>query len=182
MKVLTQKELPNSQVFFEIRVEGEEFQKGLDASYRKNAPKLSVPGFRKGKAPKNLVLKTYGVGILFDDAIGETYPAAYEKAITDAMDKVNASIDAKTKADEERKAQEEAAAAAAQAQERSTPAPQQYSYTPSGSASGPGSGPTGGGYHSSGGSAGSTGGSASPGWSVPANPDPSQLPGTAPSL
>ena len=36
-----------------------------------------------------------------------------EKAITDAMDKVNASIDAKTKADEERKAQEEAAAAAA---------------------------------------------------------------------
>ena len=84
MKVLTQKELPNSQVFFEIRVEGEEFQKGLDASYRKNAPKLSVPGFRKGKAPKNLVLKTYGVGILFDDAIGETYPAAYEKAITDA--------------------------------------------------------------------------------------------------
>ena len=99
-----------------------------------------------------------------------------EKAITDAMDKVNASIDAKTKADEERKAQEEAAAAAA-AQAQSTPAPQQYSYTPSGSASGPGSG-----YHSSGGSAGSTGGSASPGWSVPANPDPSQLPGTDPSL
>ena len=105
-----------------------------------------------------------------------------EKAIADAMDKVNASIDAKTKADEERKAQEEAAAAAAQAQERSRPAPQQYSYTPSGSASGPGSGPSGGGYHSSGGSAGSTGGSASPGWSVPANPDPSQLPGTDPSL
>lgn len=105
-----------------------------------------------------------------------------EKAITDAMDKVNASIDAKTKADEERKAQEEAAAAAAQAQAQSTPAPQQYSYTPSGSASGPGSGPSGGGYHSSGGSAGSTGGSASPGWSVPANPDPSQLPGTDPSL
>ena len=105
-----------------------------------------------------------------------------EKAITDAMDKVNASIGAKNKADEERKAQEEAAAAAAQAQERSTPAPQQYSYMPSGSASGSGSGPTGGGYHSSGGSAGSTGGSASPGWSVPANPDPSQLPGTDPSL
>lgn len=104
-----------------------------------------------------------------------------EKAITDAMDKVNASIDANLKADEERKAQEEAAAAAA-AQAQSTPAPQQYSYTPSGSASGPGSGPTGGGYHSSGGSAGSTGGSASPGWSVPANPDPSQLPGTDPSL
>ncbi|MBQ3077860.1 MAG: trigger factor [Clostridia bacterium] len=84
MKVLNQKELPNSQVHLEIRVEGEEFQKGLDAAYRKNAPKMSVPGFRKGKAPKNLVLKTYGIGVLFDDAISETYPAAYEAAITEA--------------------------------------------------------------------------------------------------
>jgi len=84
MKVLSQKELPNSQVHLEIRVEGEEFQKGLDASYRKNAPKMSVPGFRKGKAPKNLVLKTYGVGVLFDDAISETYPNAYEQAIVEA--------------------------------------------------------------------------------------------------
>lgn len=106
-----------------------------------------------------------------------------EKAVTDAMDKVNASIDAKHKADGERKAQEEAAAAAAaQAQEQSTPAPQQHSYMPSGPASGSGPGPTGGGYHSSGGPAGPTGGSAPPGWSVPANPDPSQLPGTDPSL
>lgn len=105
-----------------------------------------------------------------------------EEAITDAMDKVNASIDAKTKADEERKAQEDAAAAAAAAQAQNTPAPRQYSYTPSGSASGSGSGSSGGGYHSSGGSTGSAGGSASPGWSVPADPDPSQLPGTDPSL
>lgn len=115
---------------------------------------------------------------------GERLYSSSEGKVADEYSRalLRASIDAKTKADEERKAQEEAAAAAAQAQERSTPAPQQYSYTPSGSASGPGSGPTGGGYHSSGGSAGSTGGSASPGWSVPANPDPSQLPGTDPSL
>lgn len=117
-----------------------------------------------------------------------------EKAVTDAMDKVDASIDAKNKADGERKAQEEAAAAAqvqaqeeaaaaaAQAQAQSAPAPQQHSYTPSGSASGPGPGPTGGGYHPSGGPAGPTGGPAPPGWPVPANPDPSQLPGTDPSL
>ena len=114
---------------------------------------------------------------------GERLYSSSEGKVQDEYSRalLRASIDAKTKADEERKAQEEAAAAAA-AQAQSTPAPQQYSYTPSGSASGPGSGPTGGGYHSSGGSAGSTGGSASPGWSVPANPDPSQLPGTDPSL
>lgn len=114
---------------------------------------------------------------------GERLYSSSEGKVQDEYSRalLRASIDAKTKADEERKAQEEAAAAAA-AQAQSTPAPQQYSYTPSGSASGSGSGPTGGGYHSSGGSAGSTGGSASPGWSVPANPDPSQLPGTDPSL
>ena len=114
---------------------------------------------------------------------GERLYSSSEGKVQDEYSRalLRASIDAKTKADEERKAQEEAAAAAA-AQAQSTPAPQQYSYTPSGSASGPGSGPSGGGYHSSGGSAGSTGGSASPGWSVPANPDPSQLPGTDPSL
>ena len=114
---------------------------------------------------------------------GERLYSSSEGKVQDEYSRalLRASIDAKTKADEERKAQEEAAAAAA-AQAQSTPAPQQYSYTPSGSASGPDSGPSGGGYHSSGGSAGSTGGSASPGWSVPANPDPSQLPGTDPSL
>ena len=114
-------------------------------------------------------------------AVEAVFTSRLAHTVEDAMDKMNASIDAKTKADEERKAQEEAAAAAA-AQEQSTTAPQQHSYTPSGSASGSGSGPSGGGYHSSGGSAGSAGGSASPGWSVPANPDPSQLPGIDPSL
>lgn len=114
-------------------------------------------------------------------AVEAVFSSRLAHTVEDAMDKVNASIGTKTKADEERKAQEEAAAAAA-AQEQSTPAPQQYSYTPSGSASGSGSGPTGGGYHSSGGSAGPAGGSASPGWSVPADPDPSQLPGIDPSL
>lgn len=114
-------------------------------------------------------------------AVEAVFSSRLAHTVEDAMDKVNASIGTKTKADEERKAQEEAAAAAA-AQEQSTPAPQQHSYTPSGSASGPGSGPSGGGYHSSGGSAGPAGGSASPGWSVPADPDPSQLPGIDPSL
>lgn len=114
-------------------------------------------------------------------AVEAVFASRLAHTVEDAMDKVNASIGTKTKADEERKAQEEAAAAAA-AQEQSTPAPQQHSYTPSGSASGPGSGPSGGGYHSSGGSAGPAGGSASPGWSVPADPDPSQLPGIDPSL
>ncbi|NLT58727.1 MAG: trigger factor [Clostridiales bacterium] len=84
MRVLSKNELEHSQVQFEIRVDGEEFQKGLDAAFRLVSPKLNLPGFRKGKAPRNLVMRTYGIGILFDDAVQETYLPAYEQAILEA--------------------------------------------------------------------------------------------------
>ena len=41
----------------EIRVEGEEWKAGIDRSFRKNSGKLSIPGFRKGKAPRGLFLR-----------------------------------------------------------------------------------------------------------------------------
>ncbi|HWQ51317.1 MAG TPA: trigger factor, partial [Terriglobales bacterium] len=82
MSLVEKKQLEGCRMEFKIKVDGEEFAKGLDKSYQVNAPRLNVPGFRKGKAPKNLVIKTYGVGVLFDEAIKETYPAAYEEVIS----------------------------------------------------------------------------------------------------
>ena len=38
-----------------ITVDGEQYAKALDASFKKNAAKLNIPGFRKGKAPKSIV-------------------------------------------------------------------------------------------------------------------------------
>ena len=40
-----------------ITVDGEQYAKALDASFKKNAAKLNIPGFRKGKAPKSIVYK-----------------------------------------------------------------------------------------------------------------------------
>ena len=43
-----------------ITVDGEQYAKALDASFKKNAAKLNIPGFRKGKAPKSIVYKMVG--------------------------------------------------------------------------------------------------------------------------
>lgn len=70
-------------VKLEIVVEAANFSEALKKSYNKNAKKFNVPGFRKGKAPMNLIKKYYGIEVLFDDAINfcceDTYPKAIEE-------------------------------------------------------------------------------------------------------
>lgn len=62
----------------EVTVPAERFQKALLKSYGKNKSKFNIPGFRKGKAPMNVIEKYYGEGVFFEDAINfvvdETYP------------------------------------------------------------------------------------------------------------
>jgi len=64
----------------EITVEAEKFNEAMNKSYKKNVNKFNIPGFRKGKAPMNIIKKFYGEAVLFDDAIDiccdETYPVA----------------------------------------------------------------------------------------------------------
>ncbi|GIM27551.1 trigger factor [Clostridium polyendosporum] len=67
-------------VKFEVKVEAEKFNNALNKAYKKNVSKFSVPGFRKGKVPMNMVKQYYGVGVLLEDAVNfvidETYPVA----------------------------------------------------------------------------------------------------------
>ena len=60
-----------------IEASAEEFEAGLNAAYNKNKNKISVPGFRKGKAPRKMIEQLYGSQIFFEDAANEIIPDAH---------------------------------------------------------------------------------------------------------
>ena len=62
-------ERENNTVTFEFSVTPEEFEKALERSYKKNVKKINLPGFRRGKAPRFLIEKTYGKEIFYEDAV-----------------------------------------------------------------------------------------------------------------
>lgn len=63
-----------------IEATAEEFEIALEKAFQKNRNKLNVQGFRKGKAPRAVIEKMYGVGVFYEDAANEIIPEAYEKA------------------------------------------------------------------------------------------------------
>ncbi len=68
-------------VEFTITVSAEKFTQAVDEAFKKNVKKISIPGFRKGKAPRKLIEKTYGEGIFFEEAVDALLPDAYEAAV-----------------------------------------------------------------------------------------------------
>lgn len=63
-----------------IEVAEEEVEKALQGAYMKQRGNISVPGFRKGKVPRAMIEKMYGVEIFYDDAANALIPEAYGKA------------------------------------------------------------------------------------------------------
>lgn len=67
-----------------VEVEAQEVNKGLDEAFKKVVKKLNVPGFRKGKMPRPMFEKMYGVEALYNDALDIILPKAYTEAIIEA--------------------------------------------------------------------------------------------------
>lgn len=63
-----------------IEVSAEELEKAIQGAYLKQKGKISIPGFRKGKAPRKMIEKMYGAGIFYEDAANALIPTAYSKA------------------------------------------------------------------------------------------------------
>ncbi|MCD4836231.1 trigger factor [Phocea massiliensis] len=84
MSLTASKKIDTNLMELEISVPAEEFKAAVDRSYRKNAPSITIPGFRKGKAPRHMIEKMYGEGVFFEDAVNELYPSAYEAAAKEA--------------------------------------------------------------------------------------------------
>ena len=66
-----------------IEASAEDFEKAVQSSYLKNRGRIQVPGFRKGKAPRKIIEKMYGVGVFYEDAANALSPEAYRKELAD---------------------------------------------------------------------------------------------------
>ena len=71
----------NNVVVLTLEVSPEEFSQAVEKSFQKNKNRFQIPGFRKGKAPFQMVKKYYGEGALYDDAIDFVVSPAYAAAV-----------------------------------------------------------------------------------------------------
>ena len=81
MSVTSMKTNDDKRVELEIKVDAETFEKAVDAAFKRNSKRMNVPGFRRGKAPRKMIERLYGEGVFYEEAVNNTYPAAYEDAV-----------------------------------------------------------------------------------------------------
>lgn len=65
-------------------IEKATFDAAVEKVYRKQVKSISVPGFRKGKAPRSIIEKMYGTGVFYEDAINDLIPTAYPAALEES--------------------------------------------------------------------------------------------------
>lgn len=70
-----------NQVVLKLTIDAETFENGLQKAYLKERGKYNLPGFRKGKAPRQLIEKNFGEGVFFEEAINTVVPEPYAAAL-----------------------------------------------------------------------------------------------------
>ncbi len=89
MSLIKSEKTEKSVYTLEFSVDSETFNKAISNAYRKQVGKITVPGFRKGKAPRSVIEKMYGKGFFYEDAINEVLPDAFDAALKEsALDMV----------------------------------------------------------------------------------------------
>ena len=76
--------LEHNMVKLTIEVEAAEFDAATKRAYNKKKSSFNLPGFRKGKVPMNVIEKTYGAGVFYEDAANDIMPKAYADALDEA--------------------------------------------------------------------------------------------------
>ncbi len=83
LKESTKKEQANSYELV-VTVDGETFEKAVNAVYKKQVKNINIQGFRKGKAPRKVVERMYGSEVFYEDAMQDCYPEALYNASKEA--------------------------------------------------------------------------------------------------
>ena len=84
MKLVSSKKVDVNRYELEVEVSAEEFAKEVDKAYLKQKSKITIPGFRKGKAPRKFIEKFYGEQVFFEDAVNAAYGPSVEAAAKEA--------------------------------------------------------------------------------------------------
>ena len=84
MSLKSTNKVETNKVELEIEISAEAFEEAVEAAYQKAKKKIQVPGFRKGKAPRKLIEKTYGEGVFYEDAVNAIYGPEADAAIKEA--------------------------------------------------------------------------------------------------
>ena len=69
-----------------IEASAEELETAIQKAYLKNKGSITLPGFRKGKAPRKMIEKMYGAGVFYEEAANNLIPEAYSKAVEEAKE------------------------------------------------------------------------------------------------
>ncbi|CDA74416.1 trigger factor [Ruminococcus sp. CAG:579] len=82
----------------EIEISAEDFEAAVQAAYQKAKKNISIPGFRKGKAPRKLIEKEYGENVFYEDAVNDIAGEAIDSAVAEAKLELVARPDAEVTA------------------------------------------------------------------------------------
>jgi trigger factor len=80
----TVSELPDSRVRVEVGVDSDDVERRVEAAARRLGRELRIPGFRKGKVPPQIVLQRVGRGAVIEEALRDSLPEWYERAVLDS--------------------------------------------------------------------------------------------------
>lgn len=88
MEIISNNKTETNTVEVEFKVDAATFETAVEAAYQKKKNNIQVPGFRKGKAPRKLIEKTYGEGVFFEDAIN----GMYQKTVAEVIDELKLDV------------------------------------------------------------------------------------------
>lgn len=84
MNLISNEKLEKSMVELQFSVDADAFKTAISAAYKREGKKYTVPGFRKGKAPRHMIEKMYGADLFQYDAVNDLFPENYEAAVKEA--------------------------------------------------------------------------------------------------
>ena len=84
MSLVSANKVETNKYELSIKIDPAAFEAAVEKAYRKKVKKISVPGFRPGKAPRKIVERLYGEGVFYEDAVNDLYPSALSEAVEEA--------------------------------------------------------------------------------------------------